>query len=183
MRRDEQPRMKRSRRAALLLMGAAPVVLTACDGTEEREAAYTSIEACEKDTGKRYECEAAEAKAREQHERDAPSFATQAECVAEFGDDRCQERRTATGAGWIPFMTGFFIARSMRGTTQMSSDYAPLYRRRDGSLARGLVASREEESEPSHSHGGRYARVSTPPDHSTTVRRSGFGHSSRSWGG
>ena len=71
----------------------------------------------------------------------------------------------------------------MRGSTEMSSAFAPLYRRRDGSLARGLVARDEGDYEPSSSSTGRYARVSTPPDRSVTVARSGFGRTSRSWGG
>lgn len=177
--------MKRSRRAALLLMGAAPVILTACDGTEDRESAYTSIDACEKETGKRYECEAAEAKAREEHDRNAPRFETQAQCVAEFGDGRCQERTTSTGSMWVPFMAGFFIARAMRGSTEMSSSYAPLYRRRDGSLARTGLAGRDDDDdrEISRAHSGRYYRVDRTPNRTVSVSRSGFGRTSRSWGG
>ncbi len=40
--------MKRSRTAALLLMGTAPILLTACNSDREasRQGLYTSVEAC-----------------------------------------------------------------------------------------------------------------------------------------
>jgi uncharacterized protein YgiB involved in biofilm formation len=71
----EEGCMKRSRTAALLLMSASPLLLTAC-GVEDvnTEGLYTSVDKCVEQTNDRYTCEEAFNQALAKAETDAPKY-------------------------------------------------------------------------------------------------------------
>jgi uncharacterized protein YgiB involved in biofilm formation len=170
--------MKRSRTAALLLMGTAPLLLTSC--TEEattREGLYTSIDACVTQTDDRPACERAMGEARQQAEVEAPRYATREECLAAHGAEKCEERRDANGHSFfMPFMTGFLMAQMMRGGQPAGLAGSPAYRDRAGNWQRPAPAAA----------GGVYraggatamAPVNLQPNRAPTVTRGGFGTSS-----
>jgi uncharacterized protein YgiB involved in biofilm formation len=177
--RPDRPR-KRSRRIALVLMGVAPLALVACSSEEEREASYTSIEACTADGNAKYECEAAETKARATHEAEAPKFTSREECGAEFGLERCQQRTSGGGSFWVPMLAGFWISRVMQGSTPMSSYYAPLYRRQSGDYVRGFSPGPAGSTDDGDVRRGGFAPIHGAANHMHTVSRSGFGRSGSS---
>src|SRR5947207_2306834 len=103
--------MKRSRQAALVLMGASPLLLSACGEDAPQEAAFTSVEHCVSGGGTQESCVAAFDAAQAQHAKSAPHYSTHEACVAEFGADQCTQRTDSSGGSfWMPLMTGFFIS-------------------------------------------------------------------------
>ena len=100
--------MKRSRTAALLLMSAAPLLLTSCSSETSSEGLYTSIDACTAQTDDRPACERAFNQAKQQAETTSPRYATREECIATHGADQCEQKQDASGHSFfMPFMTGF----------------------------------------------------------------------------
>ena len=114
--------MKRSRTAALLLMGSMPLYLTACgDDEATREGLYTSVESCVAQTNDRATCQQAFANAASEAAEKGPHFDTRAECAANYDWDRCEERRDSGGHSFFgPMMTGFFLSQMLRNGTPMT---------------------------------------------------------------
>jgi uncharacterized protein YgiB involved in biofilm formation len=167
--------MKRSRTAALLLMGASPLLLTACTEETTREGLYTSIDECAGQVGDLAACEEAFDKARQEAEVSAPRYASFDECVAEYGTNRCTARRDANGHGYfIPLMTGYLMAQMFRGDQRAGLSGSPAFRDGNGHWKR-----------PAPGAGGVYSNgvarpmqaISAEPNRAPTVRRGGFGSS------
>ncbi|WP_101927149.1 MULTISPECIES: DUF1190 domain-containing protein, partial [Luteimonas] len=113
--------MKRSKTTALLLMGAAPLLFTACQGDQPtsqlvQEGLYTSVERCADATGDASTCRAASDHAQQQAADTAPQYASRAECERDYPAEQCAEQRTSTGHSFIgPMMAGFFLSQMMGG--------------------------------------------------------------------
>ncbi len=175
--------MKRSKTTALLLMGTAPLLLTACSEEESvREGLYTSVETYIEQTNDRYNCEQAFTSATRLAEAEGPRYASREECIAAHGADNCNEMRTSTGHSYfMPFMTGFLMAQLMRGGQPAGLASSPAYRSPNGTWQRPASA------------GGVYragmngttamAPVNARPNAAPTVSRGGFGASSAGRGG
>ncbi len=169
--------MKRSKTTALLLMGTAPLLLSACSEEESvREGLYTSVEACVAQTNDRYNCEQAFTSAQQQAEAEGPRYASREECIAAHGADACNEVRHASGTSFfMPFMTGFLMAQMMRGGQPAGLASSPAYRTPTGAWQRPASA------------GGVYrggiggatamAPIAARPNVAPTVTRGGFGAS------
>ena len=170
--------MKRSRTTALLLMSAAPLLLTACSEEEStREGLYTSVDACVEQTNDRYNCEQAFASAQQQAQTDGPRYESREECIAAHGAENCNEVRTATGHSYfMPFMTGFLMAQLMRGGQSAGLASSPAYRSPNGTWQRPASAGGVYRA----GVGGAAAMtpVSARPNAAPTVSRGGFGASS-----
>ena len=170
--------MKRSRTAALLLMGTAPLLLTSCSEEDvTREGLYTSIDACVAQTDDRPACERAMSQARQQAEVEAPRYATREECIAAHGAEQCEERRDAGGHSFfMPFMTGFLMAQMMCGGQPAGLAGSPAFRDRAGNWQRPAAPA----AGGVYRAGGATAMVpvSQQADRAPTVRRGGFGSSS-----
>ncbi len=186
--------MKRSRTAALLLMGSAPLLLSACgrDADATREGLYTSVQSCVAATHDSATCQQAFAKAQQDAASNAPRFANRAECEANYGADKCTERNDGGGHSFFgPMMTGFFLSQMLRnGAAANGFNSAPAFRDNRGDWRR---------PDPNGSTGGGYAGggvyrggtgsamvpVSATPDRAVTVSRGGFGESAsgRGFGG
>jgi uncharacterized protein YgiB involved in biofilm formation len=167
--------MKRSRSARLLLMGVAPMALTACGEPPQEAMIYPDAAACiSAGVQTREQCEGAQAAALAESERNAPRYRYREDCVADFGADQC---RSTSGGFFMPFMSGFLIARALDGSSRLQ----PLYRPRSGEYATsgGYTVGRQP---------GRVIvdDAATKPQRAITQSRSGFGSRAAargSWGG
>lgn len=171
--------MKRSRTAALLLMSASPLLLTACDRSESasREGLYTSVEACVAQTNDSSTCRQAFASAQQEAVATAPRFANREECEASYGKEQCAARSDGTNQSFFgPLMTGFFLSQMMsrNGAAMNGFNSAPAFRDRHGGWQR-----------PATGAGGVYrggvgtamVPVNATPNRAVTSSRAGFGTS------
>ncbi len=179
--------MKRSKTTALLLMGAAPLLFTACEpgppvgqpaAGAVQEGLYTSVERCTDATGDVATCRAAFEHARGQAADSAPQYATRAECERDFPAEQCAEQRTSAGHSFIgPLMTGFFLSQMLnnRAGATRQAQAAPAFRDNANGWLRPSGA-------PGAAAAGRAGMtpVAATPDRATTVNRGGFGASGRS---
>jgi uncharacterized protein YgiB involved in biofilm formation len=180
--------MKRSKTAALLLMSAAPLLLTACDSeSPAREGLYTSVEACTAQTNDSYTCQQAYAKAEQQAVTTAPRFANREECEASYGKEKCAERSDGASHSFFgPLMTGFFLSQmlSRNGAPMNGFNSGPAFRDSNGSWQRPATGGATGSV---YRGGSRTAMVpiSATPNRAVTTSRSGFGTSghSRGFGG
>jgi uncharacterized protein YgiB involved in biofilm formation len=176
--------MKRSKTAALLLMSAAPLLLTACDRSESasREGLYTSVEACVAQTNDSNTCQQAFAKAQQDAVATAPRFANREECEASYGKEKCAERNDGASHSFFgPLMTGFFLSQMLRNGSPMNGfNSAPAFRDNSGGWQRPATSGA----------GGVYrggaatamVPVNATPNRAVTSSRSGFGTSGSSRG-
>lgn len=111
--------MKRSRTASLILMGGAPLLLTACSHEPDavRSGLYTSVDACVAAGNDATACSDAYVKAAQEAKTDAPAFSTARECEARYGELTCVERTVGGHGYFMPMMAGFMLAQAMRGNT------------------------------------------------------------------
>lgn len=186
------PPMKRSRTTALVLMGAAPLLLVACSKEPEVQTAeglFTSVEACVDKTQNPYMCKQAFDQARLQAAESAPQFASVDECEGQFGQGQCGTQQTTGGHSFIgPLMTGFFLSQMLNGRNAglaPGSAGAP-----PAGTTKGEPAFRTAHNDwlkpgPSTAGAGATAltRVDAQPDRAMTVRRGGFGATSASRSG
>ncbi|MEO8010856.1 MAG: DUF1190 domain-containing protein [Dokdonella sp.] len=170
--------MKRSRTAALVLMSAAPLMLTACStGETTKEGLYTSVDECISATNDSYNCGQAFTEAKQVAEVASPRYASQEECIAAHGAEQCEQRRDASGQSFfMPFMTGFLMAQMFRGGQPAGLASSPAFRDRAGNWQRPTAPS-----------GGVYragtggstamAPINAKPNVAPTATRGGFGKS------
>lgn len=119
-------RLKRSRMLHLgSLMATASFTLAACGSPQQNaaapqgdweastEKAYASVEECQNSgEATAAECVAAFNEA----EKNAPKFASQAECEEGFGEGQCQQRTDANGTSmFMPLLAGFVLGRLLSG--------------------------------------------------------------------
>jgi len=182
--------MKRSRTAALLLMGSAPLLLTACNSDSEasRQGLYTSVEACVAATNDSATCKQAFAKASQEAATDAPRYASRAECEANYGADKCVERSDGGNHSFFgPMMTGFFLSQMLRnGTATSAFNSAPAFRDGSGGWRRpdpgGSSSGAYGGGVYRSGAGGAMVPINATPDRAVTVSRGGFGESAGSRG-
>ncbi len=173
--------MKRSRTAALVMMGAAPLLLTACDNETTREGLYTSVEACVAQTNDSYTCKQAFDQASKQAEASSPRYASREECIAAHGADQCQQRSDSSGHSFfMPFMTGFLMSQMLRGGQPAGLSAAPAYRDGAGNWQRPAATP----TGGIYRNGGTASTAMVPvtakPNVAPTVTRGGFGSSGNS---
>jgi uncharacterized protein YgiB involved in biofilm formation len=177
--------MKRSKTAVLLLMGTAPLLLSACDRSESaaREGVYTSVETCVAQTNDRNTCQQAFDKAQKDAAATAPRFANREACEASYGKEQCAERNDGASHSFFgPLMTGFFLSQMLRNGSPMSGfNSAPAFRDSNGGW---------QQPAPGGAGGGVYRSgagsamvpINTTADRAVTTSRSGFGRSGSSRG-
>ncbi len=182
--------MKRSRTAALLLMSATPLLLTACQGDDDvtREGLFTSVDSCAAQTGDRATCQQAFDKSQAEAAKDAPQFASREECAKNYDWDRCAEQKDSGGHSFFgPMMAGFFISQMMRNGSPMAGfNSGPAWRNSAGAWQRPDPGTGGASGVYSGSRAGaKMVPVTAAPDRAMTVTRGGFGSSfgSRSAGG
>ncbi|MCD7100329.1 DUF1190 domain-containing protein [Stenotrophomonas sp. MMGLT7] len=179
--------MKRSRTTTLLLMGAAPLLFSACQREPEaREGVYTSVESCAAQTHDITTCQKAAQQAQQQAAEQGPRYASQEQCEQDYGAQQCAKQTDSRGHSFIgPLMTGFFLSQMLNGNRAAAGfNSAPAFRDKNNNWARptpgaaGGVASARTMT-----------HIGSTPDRAVTraatVSRGGFGSSGsgRSVGG
>jgi uncharacterized protein YgiB involved in biofilm formation len=186
--------VKRSASVRLVFVASLGASLAACDDrkedTEQAESGplYRSIVECAQ-TKDWSDCEATYRDAREEHDRNAPRFASRESCEAEFGRSGCTETagHGVSGGWFIPAMVGFMAGRALSSppmpfylgpTTQGDCRTAP--NTPDCASARQLVSSSSSSSSGSVSSGAYAGRSwsSTRSSSSSTASSSGASSSS-----
>src|ERR1700743_2680167 len=114
--------MKRSRTAALLLMSATPLLLTACgDDESTRDGVYTSVESCTAQTHDAATCREAFDKAKRDAAQNSPQFASRDTCEVDYGTGKCEQRADSSGHSFFgPLMPGVFISQMLRGGSPLA---------------------------------------------------------------
>lgn len=170
--------MKRSRNARLVLMGFSPLALTACEGGQEA-LIYPSVAECAAGgVVSQAECQSAFEQSQVEAETNSPRYLSRADCIADFGEAQCGPAPHSQGF-FMPFMTGFLIARALDGSGGYRSQ--PLYRPRSG----------EWTTNGGYTVGRNTGKVivdpaAAKPQRAITQSRSGFGSRAAargSWGG
>lgn len=176
--------MKRSRTAALLIMGATPLALTSCSSETQTEGLYTSVETCIAQTNDSYNCQRAFDEATQQAQTTAPRYASQEACVAEHGADACRQHSDATGHSYfMPLMTGFLIGQLMRGGQTVGLNGAPAFKDRAGNWQRPATPAAGGVYRPGSLGANAMVPVSAQPDRAPTATRGGFGSRNTGSGG
>ncbi len=177
-------RMKRSKTTALLLMGAAPLLFTACQGDQPtsqlvQEGLYTSVATCTEATGDAASCDSASGQAQQQAADAAPQYASRAECERDYPAEQCAEQRTSAGHSFVgPLMAGFFLSRMMGGNRAGAAgagQASPAFR--DNS--NGWLRSNGAPGTATSAGRAGLTPVSSTPDRAVTSNRGGFGASGR----
>ncbi len=183
--------MKRSRTTALLLMGAAPLLFTACQkeqAVQVQEGLYTSVEACSEATGDPSACRTAFANAQQQAADAAPQYASKEECAREYPAEQCTQQRTSAGHSFVgPMMMGFFMSQMLnsgRGAVAAPPAAQPAFRDNANTWAKPAAAPGGSGGLNTASRIGAgkagLAPVAAEPNRAVTASRGGFG--SRSGG-
>lgn len=179
--------MKRSSTAALLLMGVAPLMLTACGDSQPqtavKEQAYANIGDCTAAGNPQADCQRAFDQAQASSAASAPHYKTREDCIKEFGPDMCQPRSDAReGSFWGPLMTGFVLGRIFDGGSSRYYGAEPLYRQRDGQDYRPSSGGAWSGSFGS-SRGSSSGSTDAAGSRAVTASRGGFGSVSAARGG
>lgn len=184
--------MKRSRTAALLLMSATPLLLTACgDDESTRDGVYTSVESCTAQTHDAATCREAFDKAKRDSAESSPQFASRDACEVDYGTGKCEQRTDSAGHSFFgPLMTGFFISQMLRGGTPLAGfSSAPAFRTSGGQWQRPDDRN-NSVYRSGGSGGGVYAggsrsmtTITSAPDTAVTSSRGGFGSRGGARGG
>lgn len=167
--------MKRSRTTSLLLMGAAPLLFSACQREPEvRQGLYTSVDACARETGDKASCQEAFASAQKQAGEQAPRYASQEQCKTDWGEDRCAEQRDSQGHSFIgPLMAGFFMSQMLGNRAGFNS--APAFQDRNRGWLRPTPGARPDTSNAFRAGNTAMTPITSAPNRAVTVSRGGFG--------
>lgn len=108
----------------------AVFMLAGCEQSDETVSLYQNADDCAKaNPDQSGQCKAAYNNALKEAERTAPKYASREDCVAEFGENQCQQAPAQAGAGitannaeaqhsggfWMPLMAGYMMGRMMGG--------------------------------------------------------------------
>jgi uncharacterized protein YgiB involved in biofilm formation len=174
--------MKRSPTVRLLLMGAAPVLLTACEAQEEA-VLYKDVTECV--TAARLtedQCKAAFDHAKSEHERVAPRYTSQSDCETDFGASKCQSVNQGAGIQYIPLMAAYALGYYAGRPNYYQSQ--PLYYSRTSYNSSGGFVNSGGQPIARTTGNATVSRSSMEaPSRAVTMSRSGFGSSSSAKGG
>jgi uncharacterized protein YgiB involved in biofilm formation len=173
--------MKRSKKAALLLMGTAPLLLTACEReAKTQEGLYTSVDACAAQTHDIATCREAFTQAQQQAAEQGPKYASRAQCAQAYSAERCVEQRDSQGHSFIgPMMTGFFLSQMLNGNRMAGFNAAPAYQDRQSQWQRPAAGAGAGAAAASSLRGNQtMTPIGATPNRAVTVSRGGFGSAS-----
>lgn len=166
--------MKKSHSIKLALLGGASMALTACgdDGPPDDARFFAETKECAAVYGDA-PCADAAVKAEETHLVQAPKFARQEQCEAEFGAGNCETRQSAGGGSFfMPLLMGYMMG-NMLGGNRFSQ---PVYRGPDGSAVMNNNGRMFNVGNFGAQTAGR--TTSFRPSQASPIARGGFGGSS-----
>lgn len=120
---------KRSRTAALSILGAAAFTLAGCQETATDAASFPDKESClaaATDNGwfTAADCDTAFADALALHDETAPRYESQALCEEEHGPEACQPDvaapQSSGGSIFMPIMVGYLLGQALGGGRPMA---------------------------------------------------------------
>ncbi len=174
---------------------SAVFMVSGCEQKDEKVSMYMNADQCSKaNPGQDAQCTTAYNNAVKEATRTAPKYATREDCVAEFGENQCQQTPAQASAGapaqastgaeaqqsgsfWMPLMAGYMMGRMMGGGMSQ-----PLFTPRTAaSPANGQFVDASGKSY-GPATGGRTATVpktamAPKPATTSTITRGGFGDS------
>lgn len=191
--------MKRSKKAALVLMApAASLLMTGCSGRDPA-LVYGSLQECiSSGINSEEQCRMDYGKAEKLHPEVAPKYVDRAECEADFGPGKCEEAPKQEGSAapssgfFMPMMMGFLAGQMLngaKGAGMQNSGLAPsskhvsqpLYKSRNETDFR--TAGNKPVGPSSYYHGAKnLSPSSVAPTSGKLVRRGGFGQVSNALG-
>ncbi len=107
----------------------AVFTLAGCEQSDETVSMYQNADDCSKaNPSQSAQCTTVYNNALKEAERTAPKYATREDCVAEFGENQCQQAPAQAGVGttqnaeaqqsgsfWMPLMAGYMMGRLIGG--------------------------------------------------------------------
>ncbi|AHB69036.1 DUF1190 family protein [Cronobacter malonaticus] len=167
----------------------AAFMLAGCEKSDETVQLYQNADDCSAaNPGKSAECTTAYNNALKEAERTAPKYATREDCVAEFGEDQCQQVNNTntsqatqqTGSMWMPLMAGYMMGRLMGGG--MGFAQQPLFSSRNpASPAYGKYTDASGRNygaaQPGRTMTVPKSAMAPKPATTSTITRGGFGDS------
>ncbi len=152
---------------------------------------YQNADECAKaNPSQSAQCTTAYNNAVKEAERTAPKYATREDCVAEFGENQCQQTPAQAGVGtnnaenqqsgsfWMPLMAGYMMGRMMGGGAGFAQQ--PLFSpKAANSPARGQFVDASGRNYGSATSGRTMnvpkTALAPKPATTSTVTRGGFG--------
>ncbi|MES2626875.1 MAG: DUF1190 domain-containing protein [Pseudomonadota bacterium] len=174
--------MKRSKKAALVLMvPAATLLFASCAQQNESALVFNDPNECTAaDPSSAAECNAEFQAAQAIHPEVAPKYANRAECEADFGAEKCEAARpeyASSGGFFMPMMMGYMMGNMLNRNVGERSNIAsqPLYK------ANGDSSTFRTGNNTVVSRGTGLVQVNparVTPQAGSMVRRGGFGQQS-----
>lgn len=166
-------------------------LLSGCEQKDDTVSLYQNADDCAKaHPGQSAQCKNAYHSAMKEAARTAPKYATREECVAEFGEQQCQQTPSQagfsaphqaesqqSGSFWMPLMAGYMMGRMMNGGASQ-----PLFTSRaPGSPAQGKFVDATGSNYGAATTGRSLTvpktAMSPKPATTSTITRGGFGDS------
>ncbi|MGV3346605.1 DUF1190 family protein [Enterobacteriaceae bacterium LUAb1] len=166
-------------------------MLTGCEQSDETVSMYQNADDCSKaNPGQSEQCTATYNNALKEAAKTAPKYASREECVAEFGENQCQQtpaqagltnssaEASSGGSFWMPLMAGYMMGRMMSGGGYQQQ---PLFSSKNpASPANGKFVDASGRSYGAATTGGRTITVpktamAPKPATTHTITRGGFG--------
>ncbi|WP_130831829.1 DUF1190 family protein [[Erwinia] mediterraneensis] len=104
---------------------SAVFMLAGCEQNDETVSLYQNADDCaQANPDKSAQCTTAYNNALKEAERTAPKYASKEDCIAEFGENQCQQvpaqagtqaEAQHSGSFWMPLMAGYMMGRMMGG--------------------------------------------------------------------
>ncbi len=130
--------MKRSKKAALVLMvPVATLLLAGCGEEREQAMVFTDPSECSAAAlNSASQCEADYAAAQALHPQVAPKYLNKEECEVDFGAGNCEtapQQTTSGGSVFMPMMMGFLAGQMLNksSSAKQSVPTQPLYKSKD----------------------------------------------------
>ena len=189
--------MKRSRKVAITILGAAAFTLAGCQEEQVDAAAFPDLQSCTnaaQDGGmfSVQDCDAAFAEAAALHVEAAPRYDSLAVCEEQHGVGSCGDEATVTQGGsggiFMPLMMGYLIGNMLGGRGGAAASQ-PLYKTAGGQFSNAAGSSTFSNNSGATNLGAsQFARPAAtagkpPMSRATAMSRGGFGATGSSSGG
>ena len=171
---------------------AAVFTLAGCEQSDETVSMYQNADDFSKaNPGQSAQCNTAYNNALKEAERTAPKYASREDCVAEFGENQCQQTPAQAGVGttqnaeaqqsgsfWMPLMAGYMMGRLMGGGAGFAQQ--PLFSpRTPNSSANGQFVDASGKNYGAATSGRTMnvpkTALAPKPATTSTITRGGFG--------
>lgn len=133
-------RHKRSRKAPMLVLGAAAFALAGCREETIESRAFPSLAACnasvveESSWWTEEDCQKSFAQAEAEHLETAPRYDDQQLCEQEHGGECAVEKRSDGSSIFLPLIAGYLIGNMLSGGSRSVASQ-PLYKTKAGGFA------------------------------------------------